>query len=364
MIKRILLVFIFTLLTFGGLFGWKFYQDRRAQSRIQAPPPPVVAVTTVKQAQWQPYLSSVGSLVAVAGVDVSNELAGKVTAIHFESGQSVKKGQLLIKLDTSTDDAELKGLQADELLAQLQFKRSEQLLGEQFISQSAHDLSRVQLAQAQSAVTTKLSVIAKKNIRAPFDGKLGIRLVDLGQYLAEGSAIVSLQMLDPIYVDFTLPEQHLADLTIGQNLTITVQAYPGKTFSGEISAINPAIEVGTRSITIRATLANPEQILRPGMFADVHVLSSRTQEVLTLPDTAITYNPYGESVFVIQSGEKDLTVQRRQIETGETREGRVQIIKGLQAGERVVSAGQVKLRNDMPVTIAELPAPGERKHTP
>lgn len=364
MIKRILLVFTFTVLIFGGLFGWKFYQDRRAQSRIQLPPPPVVAVTTVQQEQWQPYLSSVGSLVAVAGVDVSNELAGKVTAIHFESGQSVKKGQLLIKLDTSTDEAELKGLQADELLAQLQFERSEQLLGKQFISQSAHDLSRVQLAQAQSAVTTKLSVIAKKNIRAPFDGKLGIRLVDLGQYLAEGSAIVSLQMLDPIYVDFTLPEQHLADLTIGQNLTITVQAYPGKTFSGEISAINPAIEIGTRSITIRATLANPEQILRPGMFADVQVLSNRAQHVLTLPDTAITYNPYGESVFVVQSGEKGLTVQRKQIETGETREGRVQIVKGLQAGERVVSAGQVKLRNDMPVNIAELPAPGERKHTP
>ena len=321
----------------------------------------MVAVTEVKQEWWQPYLTSVGSLVAVAGVDVSNELAGKVTAIQFESGQSVRKGQLLVKLDTSTDEAELKGLQADELLAQVQLKRSKQLLGQQFISQSAYDLNRAQLAQAQSAVTAKQSVIAKKHIRAPFDGKLGIRLVDLGQYLAEGSAIVSLQKLDPIYVDFTLPEQHLADLTIGQNLTITVQAYPGKTFHGEISAIHPAIDIGTRSIAIRATIKNPDQILRPGMFADVQILSSQQKAVLTLPDTAITYNPYGESVFVIKSSEQGLTVQRQQIETGETRAGRVQIVRGLAAGDRVVSAGQVKLRNDMPVTIAELPAPGERE---
>ena len=361
MIKRIFVVVVMTLFIFGGLFGWKYYQDKRAQSRKQGPPPAVVAVTEVKQEWWQPYLTSVGSLVAVAGVDVSNELAGKVTAIQFESGQSVKKGQLLVKLDTSTDEAELKGLQADELLAQVQLKRSKQLLGQQFISQSAYDLNRAQLAQAQSAVTAKQSVIAKKHIRAPFDGKLGIRLVDLGQYLAEGSAIVSLQKLDPIYVDFTLPEQHLADLTIGQNLTITVQAYPGKTFHGEISAIHPAIDIGTRSIAIRATIKNPDQILRPGMFADVQILSSQQKAVLTLPDTAITYNPYGESVFVIKSSEQGLTVQRQQIETGETRAGRVQIVRGLAAGDRVVSAGQVKLRNDMPVTIAELPAPGERE---
>ncbi|HNP52260.1 MAG TPA: efflux RND transporter periplasmic adaptor subunit [Nitrosomonas nitrosa] len=361
MIKRIFLVVALTLFIFGGLFGWKYYQDKRAQSRKQAPPPAVVAVTEVKQEWWQPYLTSVGSLVAVAGVDVSNELAGKVTAIQFESGQSVKKGQLLVKLDTSTDEAELKGLQADELLAQVQLKRSKQLLGQQFISQSAYDLNRAQLAQAQSAVTAKQSVISKKHIRAPFDGKLGIRLVDLGQYLAEGSAIVSLQKLDPIYVDFTLPEQYLADLTIGQDLTITVQAYPGKTFHGEISAIHPAIDIGTRSIAIRATIKNLDQVLRPGMFADVQILSSQQKAVLTLPDTAITYNPYGESVFVIKSGEQGLTVQRQQIETGETRTGRVQIVRGLAAGDRVVSAGQVKLRNDMPVTIAELPAPGERE---
>ncbi|MGG7055702.1 efflux RND transporter periplasmic adaptor subunit [Nitrosomonas sp. ANs5] len=364
MIKRMLLVAILTMLIFGGLFGWKFYQDRRAQDRVQAPTPPVVAVTEVRQEHWQPYLTSVGSLIAVAGVDVSNELPGKVTAIHFESGQPVRKGQLLIELDTSTDEAELKGLQADELLAQVQFERSTQLIAREFISQSAYDLSRVQLAQAESAVKTKLSVIAKKRIRAPFDGRLGIRLVDLGQYLTEGSAIVPLQSIDPIHVDFALPEQHLASLTIDQALTLTVQAYPDKYFQGTISALNPAIDIGTRSIKVRATLPNPEQILRPGMFADVQVLSSQQLEVLTLPDTAITYNPYGESVFVVESDARGLTVQRRQIETGENRQGRVQIIKGLQAGEHVVSAGQVKLRNDMQILIDKQPAPSERASRP
>lgn len=364
MIKRILLIITLSVLIFGGLFGWKFYRDRQAQSQMQAPPPVVVAVTEVKREQWQPYLTSVGSLVAVSGIDVSNELAGTITAIYFESGQSVKKGQLLITLDTSTDEAELKGLQADAQLAQVRFERYEKLIGKQFISRSDYDQSQAQLAQAQSAVKAKLSVIAKKRIRAPFDGKLGIRLVDIGEYLAEGSAIVPLQKLDPIYVDFTLPEQHLGGLAIGQKMTVTVQAYPGKLFNGTISAMNPLIDIGTRSIKLRATLANPEQILRPGMFADVQVLSSRKQDVLTLPDTAITYNPYGDSVFVVESGAQGLTVQRRQVKTGETREGRVQIIEGLKAGERVVSAGQVKLRNDMPVRIDDRPAPGERESAP
>ncbi|WAK03924.1 efflux RND transporter periplasmic adaptor subunit [Methylobacter sp. YRD-M1] len=364
MIKRILLIVMLSALIFGGLFGWKFYQDRLAQSRMQAPPPVVVAVTQVKWEQWQPYLTSVGSLVAVAGVDVSNELAGKITAIHFESGQSVRKDQLLVTLDTSTDEAELRGLQADAQLAQVRLERHEKLIVKQFVSRSDYDLSRAQLAQAQAAVKAKLSVIAKKRIRAPFDGKLGIRLVDIGQYLAEGSAIVPLQQLDPIYVDFTLPEQHLGGLAVGQQMTVTVQAYPGKLFRGSISAINPLVDIETRSIKLRATLANPEQILRPGMFADVRVLSSQKQDVLTLPDTAITYNPYGDSVFVIESDAQGLTVQRRQVETGETRAGRVQIVKGLQAGERVVSAGQVKLRNDMPVRIDDRPAPGERGEAP
>jgi membrane fusion protein (multidrug efflux system) len=220
------------------------------------------------------------------------------------------------------------------------------------------------LAQAKAAVGAKLAVMAKKQIHAPFSGKLGIRQVDAGQLLAAGSAIVPLQTLDPIYVDFMLPERHLASLAPGQKLALTVQAYPGKTFSGQITAINPGIDAGTRSIKIRATLANTEQILRPGMFADVQILLKDKKLVLTLPDTAITYNPYGDSVFVVESGKQGLIVQLKQIVTGETRAGRVEIVKGLSADERVVSAGQVKLRNGMAVTLATKPAPGEREIAP
>lgn len=364
MTKRIFFVCMISLIIFGGLFGWKFYQDRRAENEKKTPPPAVVAVTQVEKEWWQPYLTSVGSLVAVAGIDVSNELAGTVTSIHFESGQPVRKGQLLITLDTSTDEAELSGLRADAHLAQLRLERSKQLLGKKFISQAAYDLEQAQLTLAQSAVKAKLSVIAKKQIRAPFSGHLGIRQVNVGQYLAEGSAIVPLHVLDPIYVDFMLPEQHLADLAVDQNLTVMAQAYPDKIFHGRISAINPGIDIGTRSVKVRATLANPEKILRPGMFAEVRISSGQQQEVLTLPDTAITYNPYGESVFIVKSGDQGLMVRRQQIETGEVRNGRVQIIKGLQAGERVVSAGQVKLRNDALIEIDDLPAPGERKTAP
>jgi membrane fusion protein (multidrug efflux system) len=361
MIKRFFLIFIVSILIFGGLFGWKFYQIGEAMKNIPLPPPAVVAATEVKVESWQPYLTAVGSLVAVAGIDVSNEIAGKVKTIHFESGQSVQQGQLLIEMDASTDRAELKALMAEEELAKVRFARGEKLIAHNFIAKADYDHNRALQAQAQALAEAKRTVIAKKQINAPFSGKLGIRLVDVGQYLEEGSAIVPLQKLDPIYVDFMLPESRLATLAVGQKLDITVQAYPEQTFSGVISALNPGIDVGTRSIKVRATMHNPKQILRPGMFADVRISLSDKREVLTVPDTVITYNPYGDSVFVIEPGKLGLTVKVKQVVTGETRSGRVEIIKGLNAGEKIVSAGQVKLRNGMPVTIDDQPAPGERE---
>lgn len=364
MIKRLFLVLILSGLIFGGMFALKFYRIDQAERQRQLPPPEVVAVTEVNVDEWQAYLSTVGSLVAVAGIDISNEIAGKVRALYFESGHSVRKGQLLIELDTSTDEAELKGLLAEQQLALVRFERSEMLIAKHFISQSDYDLNKAQLDQAKAAVSAKRTVIAKKQIHAPFSGRLGIRQVNIGQFLAAGSAMVSLQTLDPIYVDFMLPERHLASLAPEQKLALTVQAYPGKTFSGRVTAISPGIDTGTRSVKIRATLSNTEQILRPGMFADVQILLADKKPVLTLPDTAITYNPYGDSVFVVESGSGGLTVLLKQVVTGETRAGRVEIVKGLSAGERVVSAGQVKLRNGMAVTVDVNPAPGEREAAP
>jgi membrane fusion protein (multidrug efflux system) len=351
-------------LLFGGLFGWKFLQISEAIKNIPIPPPAVVAATHVLRNEWQSTLTGVGSLVAVAGIDVNSEVAGKVKSIHFESGQNIQKGQLLIELDTSTDEAELKGLEAAYHLEQAKFARSQQLITRHFISKSDFDLNKATLDEAKAMVIAKKAAIDKKRIVAPFTGQLGIRKVDVGQYLAAGDSIVPLQQLQPIYADFTLPEQHLADLGVNQAVTIAVQAQPGRIFNGRITAINPGIDKSTRTVTLRATLDNKERLLRPGMFVDVNVILDKILSVLTIPDTAITYNPYGNSVFVIDSGKQGYTAQLKQIVTGETRSGRVEVIKGLNENEQVVSAGQVKLRNGMAVTIDKQPAPGEREIAP
>lgn len=361
MTKRIFSVVFLALLLLGGLFGFKFYQIQQATSQIKPPPPAVVAIATVKQAQWLSSLTAVGSLTAVAGVDVSNEVVGKIKAIHFESGQSVKKGQLLVEMDADTDLAELKGLQAELQLAKSQLQRSEKMIVKKYLSQADYDLNQAQLAQALAAVEAKRTRIQKKHIQAPFSGELGMRQVDLGQYLAEGTPIVSLQQLDPIFLDFTIPERYMSQLDKQQDVLATVQAYPDREFNGKLVAISPAVERDIRSLKVRAQMSNKDKLLRPGMFAQVKIESGNSISVLTLPDTAISYNPYGNSVFLIEQTDKGLIVQSRQIVTGQSREGRVEIISGLQAGDRVVSAGQVKLRNGMSVSIDHQPAPGERE---
>lgn len=361
MLKRLLIVALLTVLLLGGLFGFKFYQIRRFVAQMPPPPPAMVAAATVQQEHWQSSITSIGSLNAVASIDVSNELAGKVKAIYFDSGQSVKQGQLLVELDAETDLAVLQGLLAEQKLAQLRFERSSQLIEKKFISASDLDQNRAQLDQATAAVNSKRAEIDKKQIRAAFSGELGMRQVDLGRFLDKGAAIVSLQQLDPIFLDFTLPERHIGKLTKDQAIAVTVQAYPGRSFSGRVQAIDPALQQNTRSLKVRASLENHDKSLRPGMFAQVEIESGQAAQLLTLPDTAITYNPYGNSVYLIVPAEKGLSVQSRQIETGQSRNGRVEIISGLNAGDKVVSAGQVKLRNGMPIVVDDNPAPGERE---
>jgi membrane fusion protein (multidrug efflux system) len=361
MFKRIFIVFIFTSLILGGLFGFKFYQTQKAISQIKPVPPAVVAAAKVKQEQWITSLTAVGSLNPVGGVEVSNEVVGKIKAIHFESGQSVKTNQLLVELDTETDLAELAGLQAELQLAQTRLQRSEKMVQKKYLSQAEYDQNIAQLEQARAAVQAQRTRIDKKSIRAPFAGDLGIRQVDIGQYLSEGTAIVSLQKLTPIFVDFALPERHISQIAIQQQIHITTQAYPGKSFTGKIKAISPALDSDTRSLKVRAQIENPAKLLRPGMFAQVQIQSGNSVTVLTLPDTAISYNPYGNAVFLIETTDKGLIVKNRQVVTGQSREGRVEIISGLNAGDQVVSAGQVKLRNGMSVNIDSQPAPGERE---
>lgn len=361
MIKRIILVLVFAALLLGGLFGLKIFQIQKTISELKPPPPPVVAATTVRKEQWVASLSAIGSLKAVAAVEVSGEVPGKIKALHFESGQTVKQGQLLVELDADTDKAELKGLEAELQLAKTQLQRSEKMIGKKYVSQADYDQQKALFEQAMAAVEAKRTRIDKKFIRAPFSGELGIRKVSLGWYLKEGESIVSLQQLHPIHLDFTLPEREIKRIAEQQLIKASVQAYPGETFSGHIIAIDPVIEDGTRAIRVRAKLDNQDKRLRPGMFAQVSIDSNQGIEVLTLPDTAITYNPYGNSVFLIEQTEQGPIVHSRQVETGQRRHGRVEIVNGLKAGDQVVSAGQVKLRNGMLVSIDSMPAPGERE---
>ena len=351
MIKRLIIVLLALGLVFGGIFYFKFRHIKMMMSAHGPPPPATVASAKVQPETWQPYLHTVGSLVASHGVDVSNEVDGQVVAIRFRSGQPVKEGEVLVKLDDAVDQAQLKGLIAEQRLAEIAFKRSARLVKQHSVSKSDYDQAQANLESARANVQSKREQIREKAVRAPFSGVLGIRQVDLGEYLAKGAQIVSLQSLDPIFVDFSLPERELPRLHQDQPVVLQVQAFPGQTFSGRITAIEPRINTGTRNIRVRATLSNPDNKLRPGMFAEVRVVLPKKRDVLTLPRTAITYNPYGDMVFIIDRKDGKLTVHSRQVQTGATRNERVEIVDGLQAGDEVVRAGQVKLRNGEQVQI-------------
>jgi len=351
MLLRLFLVLLFLAAVLGGVFGWKYMQMQQQAAMGGPPPPPVVAAAEVTEDAWQPRLRAVGTLVATQGIFVTNEVSGQVREILFESGQEVAKGDLLIQLDDSVDQADLKGLLAQRDLAKVKLGRFARLIKDRSASQSDYDEAKAELDGAEAAVDAKQALIAKKRITSPFDGRLGIRIVDLGEYLPPGSQIVPLDALDPIFVDYSLPERHLPQISVGKQVVVTVAAYPGQEFIGTISAINPAVEEKTRTVKIRATLDNSEGLLRPGMFAEVATILPARDRVLTLPRTAITFAPYGDTVFLIEEKDGQTLVQRRQVQTGQSQEGRVEISEGLSARDRVVIAGQVKLRNGQSVTI-------------
>lgn len=352
MIKRFIIMLAAVALVAGGIFYWKMQQFAAFQAmQSGGPPPATIPTTVVKSETWTPYLTSIGSLVASEGIDVTNEVEGQVEKISFKSGQQVKKGDVLLQMDDSVDRAQLDGARAEQRLAEVRFRRASDLIKKKAVSQADYDEAAANLDNAKAQVQYQLERVRKKAIKAPFDGLLGIRKVDIGEYLSPGSAIVPLQSLDPIYVDFSLPEQQLSEISTGQAVTISVKTFPDRSFDGEISAINPGIDPGTRSVNIRATLQNPDHSLRPGMFAEVHTHLPQRQNILTVPRSAITYAPYGDSVFVVQDKNGSKVVQRVQVETGEVREDRVEIVNGLKDGQEVVTGGQLKLRNGQPVKI-------------
>jgi len=359
MAKRMILMLLLAAVVLGGIFGFEAFKSNAIKKFLAASGNPAQTVSTVeaKLAEWQPRLEAVGSLRAVSGADLSAQVAGIVSAIHFQSGADVKQGTLLLELMAADDIAKLQSLKATAALARITLERDQKQLAAQAVSQQTVDTDTQTLKSDEAQVAQQQALVDYKSIRAPFSGRLGIRQVDLGQYLAAGTAIVTLQSLDPIYIDFYLPQQALAQIKVGQPVSATVDTYPRTVFPGEIAAVNPKVDPATRNVQARAVLKNPELKLLPGMFATVRVEVGTPESHLTLPQTAITYNSYGSTVYIVEQkgknakGEPMLAARQTFVTTGETRGDQVAVLSGLKAGETVVSAGGIKLHNGSPVIV-------------
>ena len=324
-------------------------------------PPETVATAVVQNEKWPDTLSAVGSVSAAQGVVVSPEIAGTVREIAFESGASVKQGDLLVRLDTSSEEAQLRAAEAQVDWTKVSAERLRKLRAENTASQSELDQAEATLKQAQASADNIRATIDKKTIRAPFSGRLGLRLVNLGEQLDVGKGIVSLQSLSPLYVDFSVPQQELSQLQTGLVVQVVSDSYPDKTFTGELAAINPDLDPNLRTVRVRAKFENAEELLRAGMFVRVKVDLPTEQNVLTIPATAVLSAPYGDSVFVVEQsvdgGRTNLVVDQKLIRTGRARGDFVVVEHGLKAGERVVTAGIFKLRKGMSVVESNAMAP-------
>ncbi len=365
MLKKFTLTSLGIIVVVGTLFGVKMMQFSAmgAAAAGMAMPPEIVTAAPVTDTMWETNLTATGSLVAVQGVTVGAEVAGKVVKLAFESGATVKAGDLLVQLDVSTEEAQLRAAEATAALAAVNLTRARELRQNNTNSPADLDAAEAQAKQAAAQADSIRAVIAKKTIRAPFAGRLGLRLVNLGQILKEGDAIASLQTLDPIYVNFSVPQQQLAVLAPGAAVRVTSDAAPGETFVGEINAVNPDVDPATRNVRVQATLANAAQKLRPGMFAQITVVLPTREKVLAIPATAVLYAPFGDSVFVIEdqknekTGQMEKVLRQQFVQLGATRGDFVAVTSGLKPGETVVSSGVFKLRPKETVVIDNKLAP-------
>jgi membrane fusion protein (multidrug efflux system) len=353
MIKPLVIMLIVVAAVLGGVFGWQAFIGSMTKKYMgaAASAPQTVSTATAVASTWQSQMKAVGTLRAVRGADLSPQASGVVGDIEFDSGNEVPAGKLLLRLKPNDDFAKLQQLQAAAELAEQNYKRDQEQFAAQAISQSTLDSDVSTLKSARAQVAAQQALIEEKIVRAPFAGRLGIRQVDLGQYLNAGTTIVTLQALDPILVDFYLPQQALEHLRIGEAANATVDTYPGVNFPGTIESINSKVDTASRNIQVRASFHNADRRLVPGMFAKIAVESGEATHHVTLPQTAIAYNPYGDTVFVVQHDGNRNTVLQRFVKLGATRGDQVAILSGLQEGDVVVSAGQMKLRNGTAVTI-------------
>ena len=412
--KRMIAMVLLVLLLIGIIIGIKALLIMRMLAGMKPPPPAVVSTAKAAYEEWQPSLNAVGTLRAARGADLALDIAGLVTKVNLKSGDEVKEGQVLLQLRDSEDAAQLRQLEASAALADVTMKRAQQQLTAQAISKADFDTAAADLKAKQAAVAQQQVNVSKKTLRAPFDGRAGIITINPGAYLNSGAIIVTLQQIDPVFVDFHLPQRNLGNLSVGQKIALTLDAYPGKHFEGTLSAISPKIDNDTRNVQIEATVPNPDRTLTPGMFANVSIDVGQKQRYLTLPQTAVVYNPYGETVYVVKKksefdkmqaeaaksaaasatktppadakdvgkdkgADKDkdkagkpagdpLVAQQTFVTTDGTRGDQISITKGLDEGAEVVTSGQVKLKSGAPITIdnsvepANNPNPTPQEH--
>jgi membrane fusion protein (multidrug efflux system) len=354
-----IIMLVVVVVFFGAVFGYEVIRSRAASAkRQQKPPPSTVSATKAEYQQWQPQISAVGSLRAVQGVQVTTQIAGQVQQVLFRSGDTAKSGQPLVQLSAEPDIASLHSLQAQAEQASVVYERDKKQFAIQAVSQATLDADAADLKSKQALAAQQQALVAEKTVSAPFAGRLGISSVNPGQYLNPGDAVVTLQSLDPIYADFYLAQQDLSRVSAGQKLSLEADAYAGRSFDGEITAVNPIVDTATRNFQVEATLPNPKEELLPGMFVTVTVQVGPAQRNLTLPKTAVAYNSYGETVFIVTlSGQNDPngkpagTVKQVFVTTGATRGDQVAISEGVKEGDLVVTSGQLKLRNGAEVVI-------------
>lgn len=363
MTKRMIIMLAVVAIVAAGIIAFKTFINGQIKNSIASSfTPPTVSTIKAEYQDWQPELKAVGSLRAVNGADLSSEVAGIVETLSFDSGADVEKDTVLVQLRAEDDIAKLHALEATEKLAEITYERDEKQIKAQAISQAQADNDSAALDSAKAQVAEQQAIVDKKTIKAPFAGHLGVRQVDIGQYLNPGAAIVTLQQLDPIYVDFTLPEQALPKIQTGQKIALKTDL-ADQPFAGEVTAINSKVDPATRNVEVRATVPNPDHKLLPGMFGTVTVDVDKPVKYITLPQTAILFNTYGNTVYLVkkkdgEDGKDDgddskpqLTAQQSVVITGETRGDQIAVLSGVKEGDEVVTSGQVKLRNGFPVVI-------------
>jgi membrane fusion protein, multidrug efflux system len=350
----LILVTVISVLGFAVIFAFPIFAFMKTGFPQQ--PPVSVATIAAHYDNWLPEIRVVGSLKPVRGADLSVEVPGIVDQINFDSGGDIQAGAAILHLRDGDIAARLHTLQAAQDLALANYNRDKAQFDRQLISKQQFDTTASSLASAQAQVAEQQAVLEKYTLRAPFAGHVGVRTVNSGQYLSPGTPVVTLQALDPIFLDFYLPQQQLDQIKVGQALSVAVDAYPGTTFKGQITTIDPKVDPATRNVAVRATLPNPQRKLLPGMYATAQLTTGKPERYITLPQTTITYNPYGNMVYVVQettdkAGKKILTANQTVVATGATRGDQVAITSGLKDGDLVVSAGQLKLQNGSPVVV-------------